>query len=210
MSKQVDHPAATAGNLIEVPARQGRAVRLAAGQHLQIINTHGSQVVDTWAFNAHDGGEFMSMEHFRAATGRILPRVGDGLMSNHRRPILTLVEDTSPGIHDTLIAACDVYRYRQLGCEEGHANCTDNLHAALTALGLKSAETPCPLNLWMNIPVDQDGVVSWLPPVSRPGDHVLLRAEMDCVVVMSACPQDKIPINGTNMQPREAHYRLRP
>lgn len=202
------HSVATGADLVELPAREGRAVRLKAGQSLQIINTHGTQVVDTWAFNAKDGTEFMSMEHFRASTGRIFPHVGDGLMSNHRRPLLTLVEDTSPGIHDTLIAACDVHRYRLLGCPEGHANCTENLHAALASLGLKSAETPSPLNLWMNIPVAADGTISWLPPVSRPGDYVILRAELDCIVAMSACPQDKIPINGANMQPREAHYRL--
>ena len=45
-----------------VPARRGRAVRLANGQAIQIINTHGQQVVDTWCFNADDLSEFMSME----------------------------------------------------------------------------------------------------------------------------------------------------
>ena len=42
--------------LQEIPARQGRAVRLAKGQRIKLINTHGSQVVDTWAFNAADLG----------------------------------------------------------------------------------------------------------------------------------------------------------
>ena len=45
-----------------VPARRGRAVRLYKGQAIQIINTHGQQVVDTWCFNADDLSEFMSME----------------------------------------------------------------------------------------------------------------------------------------------------
>src|SRR5438105_10448182 len=51
--------------------------------------------------------EFMSMEHARVAMGRILPKVGDTLVTNRRRPILTLIEDTSGGVHDTLLAACD-------------------------------------------------------------------------------------------------------
>ena len=47
-------------------------------------------------------------------------------------------EDTSPGIHDTLIAACDDYRYGLLGCKEYHENCTDNLFAADAAIGHKA------------------------------------------------------------------------
>ncbi len=94
-----------------VPARRGRAVRLAKGQAIQIINTHGQQVVDTWCFNADDLSEFMSMEHLHATLQGIFPAMGDGLTTNRRRPILILEKDTSPGRHDTVIAACDVHRY---------------------------------------------------------------------------------------------------
>lgn len=190
--------------LVTIPARRGKAARLAKGQSIRIVNTHGNQVVDTWAFNAADLHEFMSMEHARAYIDRIRPKVGDPIASNRRRPILTLTEDTSPGVHDTLIAACDIWRYRNLGCKEYHRNCTDNLREAMAELGLVPPECPSPLNLWMNIPVvDNDGI-QWLPPVSRPGDYVVLRAEIDCIVAMSACPQDMIPINGFN--PVEAHF----
>ena len=82
-----------------VPARRGRAVRLAKGQAIQIINTHGQQVVDTWCFNADDLSEFMSMEHLHASLQGIFPAKGDGLATNRRRPILMLEEDTSPGRH---------------------------------------------------------------------------------------------------------------
>ena len=106
------------------------------------------------------------------------------------------------------MAACDIHRYRNLGCTGYHDNCTDNLFAALADLGLRPPECPSPLNLWMNIPV-VDGVdVEWRAPVSRPGDHVVLRAELDCVVVLSACPQDMVPINGADMTPTEAHYQV--
>lgn len=189
-----------------IPARRGRAARLNAGQAIQIVNTHGHQVVDTWAFSAEDMGEFLSMEHLRPTIGTILPTKGHALVTNRRRPILLWEEDTSPGIHDTIIAACDDYRYGLLGCTGYHDNCTDNLHAALRAIGLKAPETPSPLNLWMNIPVGPDGAIQWGEPRSKPGDHVILRAVMDCVVVMSACPQDILPINGLN--PVEAHYRV--
>ncbi|MBI3708444.1 MAG: urea carboxylase-associated family protein [Proteobacteria bacterium] len=191
---------------IQVPARHGKAARVARGQIVKVINTHGQQVVDTWAFNAQDLTEFMSMEHTRVAIGRIIPQIGDALVTNRRRPILTLVEDSSPGIHDTLIAACDRYRYELLGCAEYHDNCTDNLAAGLKALGLTPPETPSPLNLFMNIPVLDGNHLSFDPPVCRPGDHVALRAEMDCIVAFSACPQDIVPINGVACKPTEAHF----
>ena len=195
-------------SLITIEARRGKAAFIDRGQHVKLINTHGQQVVDTWAFNRDDLTEFMSMEHSRTALGRIMALTGTSMVTNHRRPILTLVEDTTPGIHDTLLAACDRYRYELLGCTEYHDNCTDNLAQGLAELGLTSAETPSPWNLFMNIPVGADGSLSFQPPVSRPGDFVLLRAEMDCVIAFSTCPQDMVPINGVDCIPTEAHFQI--
>jgi uncharacterized protein YcgI (DUF1989 family) len=194
--------------MIEIPARKGKAARMRKGQTIKIVNSRGQQVVDTWAFNAADMREFMSMEHSRVAIGRIIPRIGDTLVTKKRRSILTVVEDTSGGIHDTLFAACDRWRYEMLGCKEYHDNCTDNLAAGLAALGLTSPETPAPLNLFMNIPVIDGNWVEMRPPVSTPGSYVSLRAEMDCIVAFSACPQDLVPINGPEMRPTEAHFEI--
>jgi uncharacterized protein YcgI (DUF1989 family) len=194
--------------LNSIPARRGQAVKLSCGQALKIVNTHGTQVVDTWCFNADDMKEFMSMEHHRAVTQSLFPAEGDLLYSNRRRPILQLEVDTSPGRHDTLIAACDVHRYALLGCNSYHDNCTDNLHAALTQIGLRADECPSPLNLWMNIPVTDAGATEWGTPLSQPGDYVTLRAMMDCIVVMSTCPQDMVPINGTDCIVKEVQYAV--
>ena len=197
-----------ASSLLTIPARGGKACRIAAGRSVRVVNTHGQQVVDTWAFNAADLSEFMSMEHSRTYISRIMARVGDSMVTNKRRPILSMIEDTTAGLHDTLLAACDRYRYELLGCDGYHDNCTDNLAAAMAELGLTPPQTPSPWNLFMNIPVAPDGELSFQPPVCRPGDHVLLRAEMDCVIAFSACPQDMVPINGVTCTPTEAHFEL--
>ena len=198
----------TASSLVTIPARRGKAAFVTAGQHVKVVNTGGQQVVDTWAFGRDDLTEFMSMEHSRTAIGRTMPALGQSMVTNRRRPILSLVEDTSGGIHDTLLAACDRYRYELLGCAEYHDNCTDNLAAALAELGLTPPETPSPWNLFMNIPVDADGSLGFEPPVCNPGDYLILRAEMDCVVAFSACPQDLVPINGRDCIPTEAHFQV--
>src|SRR6185437_3721221 len=176
----------TVPELIAIPARKGKAARLYRGQHLRLVNTHGGQVVDTWAFDRDDLTEFMSMPHSHAALSKILPSVGDTMVSNRRRPMLTFLEDNSGGIHDTVIAACDRWRYERLGVAGHHDNCTDNLRDALAELGLAAAETPAPLNMFMNIPIAPDGAVSWEPSIAGAGSHVLLRAEIDLVVVFSA------------------------
>lgn len=191
------------GRTARLPGRQGRAVRLAAGERIAIENIFGTQVVDAFAFVADDLSEHMSMTHVRAHLRRIALKVGDTLVTNRRRPLLTLEEDTSPGVHDTLIAACDRQRYAELGVTTYHDSCADNLALALAAIGLSAPTVPAPLNLFMNIPVRADGTLDYLPPVSRPGDRVVLRAERDTILVLSACPMDLSTINGPDKTPRD-------
>lgn len=193
-------------DLITIPARHGKAAFVKKGQRIKVINTHGTQVVDTWAFNANDLREFMSMEHCRVWVQNYRVHKGDALVTNKRRPILKWLEDTSPGVHDTMLAACDRYRYQLLGVKDYHRNCNDNLWEAMIELGCHISETPSPLNLWQNTPVEKGGKVLNLPTVSKKGDHVLFRAEMDAVVCFSACPQDIIPINSKS--PKSAHFQI--
>lgn len=186
-----------------IPAGHGRAFRLDAGQRLRVATTQGGQVVDTWALALPNLDEWMSMEHTRGRLLAVSPRAGDNLFSNRRRPILRFVEDTSPGVHDTLIAACDQERYRQLRHEGPHRNCADNFRAALSELGYAAPPVPAPLNVFMSIPVAADGRLSFEPSPAVPGDAVTLEAVRDVVVVVSACPQDLVPINGASMRPTD-------
>ena len=193
-----------------IAARRGKAVHLPAGAEIEIINPSGTQVVDTWALCPPDLAERLSMEHTRAVHKRLMPRVGDALYSSERRPLLTITTDTSPGLHDTLIASCDPERYRMLGHVGHHDNCHDNFLAALAELGLPPTAVPAPLNLFMNIPWEPDGTLRFEAPTSRPGDLIRMRAETDLVVVMSACPQDMVPVNGVDQRPTEAAFRVIP
>jgi uncharacterized protein YcgI (DUF1989 family) len=197
----------TSMDLQTIPAGHGVAIELSSGSEIVVINTHGTQVLDTWAFNLDNPSEYMSMEHTRSRLSRLVPRVGDSLFSNRRRPILKLLEDTSPGVHDTLLCACNKEIYRELGCDDGHRSCESNLHEALSYIGLEMSVTPGPLNLFMNVPVTTDGTIDRVPPESRPGDIVRLQTTMNAIVVFSACPQDVTPINGAQCIPRDAHYK---
>lgn len=162
--------------------------------------------------------EHLSMSHTRASLLKLTPSVGDTLVSQKRAPLLKMVEDTSPGVHDTLIAACDRWLYAEMGVTTYHENCTDNFWDALAALAIRLGDSeegevlqglqarmggrvPDPFNLFMNVRVEGEGegakrAVSFKGPVTKPGDYVVFKALRDVVVVMSACPQDVLGFGG--------------
>ena len=183
---------------ITVPAREGRAVELARGDRIRVIDPNGGQVADVFAFCADNPREYHSAEHTRVYVGRLFPHVGEQFVTNRRRPILTLEADDSPGVHDMLCAACDPSRFELLGAQGWHASCQENLQNAMAALGHQGIEIPQPINLFMNIPVGLDATIGFEPAPTKAGDSATLRAELDIVVAVSACPQDMIPINSNN------------
>ena len=193
-------------HLIELPARSGCAIHLDKGMKLQVINTHGNQVVDTWALNDKHINEYMSMAQTRRMLWKLWPQEGDQLYSNRRAPMLLMERDTSPGIHDTLFDCCDEWVYANYGCAPGHANCRDNFKKAVKEFISEPIEACQPLNLWMNVSVCKEMRLSLIPPISKPGDYVIFRALMDVYIVLSACPMDVTPVNGENCQPVEVNY----
>jgi len=45
------------------------------------------------------------------------------------------------------------------------------------------------------------------PTQCPPGSYIVLRAEMDCFVAFSACPQDILPIHGVGgAPPKDCHF----
>jgi uncharacterized protein len=189
-------------------ARHGKALRLNAGARVAVVNTYGKQVVDTWALCASDPSEAMSMEHTRSCLDKLAPAVGDELFTDRRRAILRLVADTSPGVHDTLLSACDEERYRLLGFNGKHGSCAENFSLALAEIGIESRRVPSPWNLFENVAIGQDARLSISPPCSSAGDRVEIYALIDAIVVFSACPMDIAPTNGLDRCPRDVALLL--
>lgn len=199
---------ANAVERLTIPAGQGLGVRLAKGRSLRVINTSGSQCVDTWAFPDDDPGAWLSLEHCREIVERIYFEPGDTLIDNRYRPLFRITNDTSPGRHDTLIAACSKAMYAMAGAAPDHANCADNLTAALAAHGRALPFTPSPWNLFMLAPVRDGRAIDYVRPTSAPGDYVEVTAETDCLMAFSACPDDVYPTNGGDGTPQDAHVEV--
>jgi hypothetical protein len=190
---------------ISIPGGTGTGFRMAAGEYVEIVDVEGQGCADFFALAAVDPTEYLSASHTRVAVDRLFPRIGQSFFSSRRRPMLQFEADRSPGIHDMLFAACDPARYAQYGVQ-GHASCAENFRGALAPLGVTPTHVPQPVNFFMNVAVHPDGSVTFGPPQTGPGDGVLLRTFVDCLVVISACPQEWNP--ATNYHPSDLLARV--
>ncbi|KAF3798143.1 hypothetical protein GCG54_00010489 [Colletotrichum gloeosporioides] len=191
-----------------IPARSFAIQHLQAGQAIKIVNTTGGQVIDTWAFSTSTNEPFptyLSMTHTRSTHHKLLPSMNESFLDNRQQPILTIREDTSCGMHDVLFAACSPERYVQLGVPWDHDNCAKNLYEAVQSIKspwreetvrfLAHGWMPDPLNVFMNVRIHGNSL-QCLDPQGQPGEHMVLRAKQDCVIIMSACPMDVSKCNG--------------
>ena len=178
------------------PASHGYAFEVKKGEVFRLTDIEGQQPIDFWAFNKSDPMEHLSVCHTRVANLSMEVKPGQSAVTNKRRPIVTLVEDNSPGQHDMLLAACDKTRFETLGHKGFHRNCQDNMHEALAAHGINLPFSPQPWNLFTHFPLTSDKRIELLSPDTKAGDNIVFRAEMDIVVAISACPQDITRICG--------------
>lgn len=178
-----------------IPAMGGWSGKLSAGQFIRVIDPRGKQAADFWAFNANSLDEHLSSMHTRVWVNKLCPGLGESFHTNKRRPILQVIADTC-GVHDLLTAACDEHRYRLYGVQGEHPSCEGNLKKAMLAYFPSGMFTPQPLNLFSNVQVFPDGRVLTCENPSKPGDYVVLKAWIDCIIAISACPQEFNPIAG--------------
>jgi len=173
---------------------------LRKGEILRIIDMEGQQAVDFICFNALDTKETYDNTVTVRLAARPFLRKGDVLYSNLANPMFTMVEDTI-GNHDTICGCCSAeinyLRYKV----KDTPSCRANFLRELAKYGLDSRSLVPNINLFMNIPIDANGELRIRAPLSRPGDHVDLAAEMDCLAMISNCPQILNPANNFNPTP---------
>jgi uncharacterized protein len=178
-----------------VPAREGRAVRVAKGQTIRITTPKGAQAADFFAYNATSPAEWLSANHTWVTSFNVKPRQGDLLLSRFRRPMLKFTRDGAQGVHDMMIAACDQFRYEFFGHKGPHASCSENLCVAMRREGHQVDVIPQPVNFFTNTTVEKDGSFKSPPNPVPPGAYVELEALMDLICVISSCPFD-LPVDG--------------
>jgi uncharacterized protein YcgI (DUF1989 family) len=165
----------------------GTAFEVAAGQRVRIVDPTGEQVSDLVSFARDDRAEWLSSGRTIDYANTIYLSVGHTLYSNRSRPMWTIVEDTV-GRHDFLLTPCSPDTFRIIyGNTDPHPSCFANLATHLAPFGIAPDAIPTTFNIFMNVEIGPDGSLSILPPRSRAGDYLLLRAEMPMVVGVTAC-----------------------
>jgi len=172
------------------------------GQVIRIVDLEGQQAVDTLFYRADDFSERYSAQDTLRAQGSAYVVTGTRLLSNEGFPMLTVIANTG-GAHDTSAGACS--------CESntvrfGHHTkymhaCRENFLLEVSRHGMGKRDIVANINFFMNVPVEPDGRLAIVDGVSKPGDYVELRAEMDVLCVISNCPQVNNPCNGFNPTP---------
>jgi uncharacterized protein YcgI (DUF1989 family) len=189
---------------VEIAPRSGAALRLNAGQVLKVIDPLGSQVSDLVAYSAADLREVISNGRTFDYEETIALTTGHRLWSNRSNVMLRIEEDTV-GRHDFLLTPCSEATFRHFYPQHPvHRGCFGNLAEALAPFGIEPDAIPTAFNLFMNVPVAEDGSLRVDPPTSRAGDFIRLRAEMDLIVGLTAC--SAYASNGGSFKP--IHYAI--
>ena len=172
----------------EIAPRSGVAFTIDKGQTLTVIDPRGEQVADLLAFNRDDIGEVISSGRTLDYASRIYLTTGDPLYSNRSNVMLTIVED-AVGRHDFLLTPCSKDTFRIIyGDTDPHRGCFGNLAEALAPHGVTPDMIPTAFNVFMNVPIDgTTGELKVEPPLSKAGDRLVLRAEMDLIIGLTAC-----------------------
>ncbi|OYY64112.1 DUF1989 domain-containing protein [Sphingomonas sp. 28-62-11] len=189
-----------------IPVRSGAAFLLREGATLTVIDPMGMQVADLLAFNADDAREVISSGRTLDYAETIRLTTGHSLYSNRSRPMLDIVGD-SVGVHDFLLTPCSVDTFDHFYPDlERHRGCFGNLVEALAPFGIGPDSIPVAFNCFMNVPVDPEGRLRVLPPLSKAGDHIAFVARMDLIIGLTACSAPTS--NGGSFKPID--YRIMP
>jgi hypothetical protein len=164
---------------------------LGRGQLLKVIDPEGEQVSDLTAFAQEDKSEWLSSGRTIDYANTIYLTAGHTLYSNRSRPMFSIVEDTV-GRHDFLLTPCSPDTFKLLyDHHDYHPSCFENLSNGLAPFGVSPDMIPTTFNIFMNVVVLPSGELRIDPPPSRAGDYILLRAEMDLIVGVTACSAEK-------------------
>jgi uncharacterized protein YcgI (DUF1989 family) len=178
-----------------VPAKEYAAFTMRHGQTLRFVDIQGKQVPDLVCFNERDLTEHLNMGNSLLLNKRREFREGDVLYSVICSPMMTIVGYSNE----------ESYSYGPMCSEElnrirygapGTRNCRDNFALALAPYGFNQRNVPNAFVPFMRVAVESDGSMEIKEPTSRPGDYYDLRAEMDLLVAVSNCPQERNPCNG--------------
>lgn len=164
------------------------------GHTLTLENTAGTAAVAALLYNADEPLERYNMPDTLKAQHTAFLTTGCALYSDMGHVLMSIVED-SYGWHDTFTGIMNrqtseakygtgSYQQRR---NDFHRNTRDNLLIELGKHGLGKKDIVPNLNLFVKVVADEAGNLSWASE-NKPGSKIVLRAEMNVLVVLSNTP----------------------
>lgn len=187
-----------------VPAQEARTIEVKKGQTLEIVDLEGQQVGDVAIWLAADTDEYLSPSHTVSSLSKLVPVVGDAVLSNHRTPLMKITRD-DVGRHDLVVPCCDPERYSIDYGAPDHRSCLGSLQEAIEGRDLPLRGEMC-WNVFMNNQIEDGKIVTHEPPHPA-GSTIALEALEDVIVALSACPQDISAVNAYNPTPMALRVR---
>ena len=185
---------------IIVPARHGRACRVEQGQVLRIYQTEGQQVGDVAFFNADDPHEQFHVGQTWALNVMLEHGTARAFRYFYSKPpyenvMLTVIEDTVRAHFGQCGGRCSSKLLAMRDGAQDARSCQENLAEALAPFGIDGKDIGDCFNVFMNVELNQDGGFTVKVPATKPGDYIDLRAEMNIIAAVSACPNETGPVN---------------
>lgn len=175
----------------------GISAKAFEGQTITVIDLEGGQVVDFFAEMLGNKEEFLSAGVTIDCNESLRLHVGDCLYSNLYRPMFRILAD-DVGEHDLLHPCCRSEMYEFFYHNgSGHPNCLDNINECLQS----ARPIIHPVNLFMHTKISENGKIAVLPPLSKAGDKIILKAEKDVRLGIAACSVSESDCNSRKCTP---------
>jgi uncharacterized protein YcgI (DUF1989 family) len=170
---------------VTVDAASAGSILVKRGQLLRITALADGAVASLFGFSETEPNVHLSVHHTRVFSNSYVLGAGMRMVNNRRRPVMVLGKD-SVGQHDLLLPA-STSAFLAANGYAGQIGCVEALQAELQRLGRQQPKLPDPINLFMNVQLDQRGTLKPLPTTVKAGDSVTCRVVLDTVFVVSTC-----------------------
>ena len=189
-----------------IPARHARAFEVTRGQIFRIHQIDGGQVGDCVFYNARDYKEMFHVGQSWAINGILGTGTSKSFKHFYSKPprenvMLTTVADTVKNHWGNMGGRCSRRLYELRDRLAEHRSCQENLTEALEPYGLTGDDVFDIFNVFMNVELYPDGSFRMKPTEVGKDDYIDLKAEMDVLAAVSACPADTSPTNGGRSAP---------
>ena len=165
--------------------------RIARGTRLRLIDKAGDACASLNVFNADIPTERLNVADTVKVQWNAYLGAGKLLLSDMGRVLASIVED-SAGTHDTFCgvsnAAGNLRKYGEGRNSGAFPNGRDRLILGAAKHGLTRRDVHPAVNLFKGTKIEADGGITPIIGPFAPGRQVILRAEMDVIIVVANCP----------------------